>query len=44
MRVTDDGTPVLFDEEPITVTVTEVNMAPVLAAIGNQTRGRKARC
>ena len=35
--VTDDGTPSLADSESITVTVDEVNVAPVLAAIGNQT-------
>ena len=35
--VTDDGTPNLADSESITVTVNEVNVAPVLAAIGNQT-------
>jgi hypothetical protein len=36
VRVTDDGTPALSDEETITVTVNEVNVAPVLAAIGNK--------
>src|SRR5262249_33883872 len=36
VRVTDNGTPSLFDEETITITVNEVNEAPVLAAIGNQ--------
>ena len=36
-RVTDNGTPVLYDEESITITVNEVNVAPVLAAIGAQT-------
>jgi hypothetical protein len=36
VRVTDDGTPALDDEETITVTVKEVNLAPVLAAIGHQ--------
>ncbi len=35
VRVTDSGTPNLFDEEEITVTVREVNAAPVLGAIGN---------
>ncbi len=35
--VTDDGTPNLNDCESITVTVNEVNVPPVLAAIGNQT-------
>ena len=34
--VTDNGTPSLDDSETITVTVNEVNVAPVLAAIGNQ--------
>jgi hypothetical protein len=34
VRVTDNGTPSLYDEEEITVTVTEVNKPPVLAAIG----------
>jgi len=33
VRVTDDGTPALSDEDAITVTVNEVNRAPVLAAI-----------
>ncbi len=37
VRVTDDGTPALSDFETITVTVAEVNAAPVLDAIGNQT-------
>ena len=36
VRVTDNGTPNLFDEEEITVTVREVNAAPVLGAIGNR--------
>ena len=35
--VTDDGLPVLEDRETITVTVAEVNTAPVLATIGDQT-------
>ncbi len=35
VRVTDNGTPNLFDEEEITVTVREVNAAPILGAIGN---------
>ena len=35
--VSDDGTPNLSDSETITVTVNEVNVAPVLGAIGNQT-------
>ncbi len=36
IRVTDNGTPPLFDSETITLTVNNVNRAPVLAAIGNQ--------
>ncbi|MBI4002985.1 MAG: putative Ig domain-containing protein [Nitrospira defluvii] len=35
--VTDSGTPALSDRETITVTVTEVNQAPTLQAIPNQT-------
>ena len=35
--VTDDGTPALNDSETITVTVDEVDTAPVLAGIGNHT-------
>ncbi|HET9252233.1 MAG TPA: putative Ig domain-containing protein, partial [Candidatus Eisenbacteria bacterium] len=35
--VTDNGTPALNDTETITVTVNEVNVAPVLATIGNRT-------
>jgi hypothetical protein len=35
--VTDDGTPNLSDLESITVTVNEVNVAPVLGAVGDQT-------
>ena len=35
--VTDDGTPILSDSETITVTVNEVNVAPVLDPIGDQT-------
>jgi hypothetical protein len=34
--VTDNGTPNLSDFEQITITVNNVNRAPVLAAIGNQ--------
>ena len=34
VRVTDDGTGALWDAETFTVTVNEVNVAPVLAAIG----------
>ena len=37
VRVTDDGTPQLSDNETITVTVNEVNVAPVLAPIGDKT-------
>ena len=36
VRVTDDGTPILFDEETFNITVNEVNVAPVLAAIGDR--------
>lgn len=36
VRVTDDGTPVLDDSETITITVNEVNEAPVLDPIGDQ--------
>jgi subtilisin family serine protease len=36
VRVTDNGAPNLFDEEAITITVNEFNVAPVLAAIGNK--------
>ncbi len=37
IRATDNGTPPMSDFEVITVTVNEVNVAPVLAAIGNKT-------
>jgi hypothetical protein len=37
VRVTDDGEPVLSDTKTFTVIVSEVNTAPVLAAIPNQT-------
>src|SRR5205807_1184003 len=37
VRVTDSGTPTLSDEEAIAVTVKEVNVAPVLDAIGDKT-------
>ena len=37
--VTDDGNPNLADRETITVTVNEVNTAPTLNAIGNQSVG-----
>ncbi len=36
VRVTQDGTPTLHDFETISITVGEVNQAPVLAAIGDQ--------
>jgi hypothetical protein len=36
IRVTDNGTPALSDFEAITITVNEVNVAPILAAIGNK--------
>jgi len=36
VRVTDHGNPGLSDEEEITVTVDEVNVAPALGAIGNK--------
>ena len=35
--VTDDGSPNLSDSETITVTVNEVNVAPVLEPVGDQT-------
>ena len=34
--MTDDGTPVATDTETITVTVNEVNQAPVLDPVGAQ--------
>ena len=34
--MTDNGTPALNDTETITITVNEVNLAPVLAPIGNK--------
>ena len=37
VRVTDNGSPALNDFETISITVNEVNVAPVLAAIGNKT-------
>src|SRR5207249_4426581 len=37
VRVTDNGTPAMSDFETIQVVVNEVNVAPVLAAIGNKT-------
>ncbi len=36
IRVTDNGTPTLDDFETITITVNEVNQAPVLGAIGDK--------
>ena len=36
--MTDNGIPVLDDFETITITVSEVNQAPVLAPIGNPIR------
>jgi N-acetyl-anhydromuramyl-L-alanine amidase AmpD len=36
VRVTDDGSPPLSNARNLTITVTESNRAPVLAAIGNQ--------
>jgi hypothetical protein len=35
--VQDDGTPILFDEEVITVTVDEINLGPMMAPIGDKT-------
>ena len=37
VRVTDNGSPALDDFETINITVNEVNVAPVLDPIGNQT-------
>jgi len=37
VRVTDNGVPALFAEQTVTLTVLEVNTAPVLDPIGNQT-------
>src|SRR6185312_10589008 len=42
VRVTDDGSPNLFDEEQITVAVAEVNTAPVLAPIGGKSIAEQA--
>jgi hypothetical protein len=36
VRVTDDGTPALDDFETITITVSEINLAPVLDPLGSQ--------
>jgi hypothetical protein len=37
VKVTDDGTPALSDQKSFAIKVNEVNRAPVLAAIGDQT-------
>lgn len=37
IKVSDNGAPVLTDEEEITVTVTAANTAPILASIGDKT-------
>ena len=37
LRVTDDGVGNLWDEESFTITVDEVNLAPTLDPVGNQT-------
>ncbi len=42
VRVTDSGSPALSDSETITVTVSEVNQAPVLSTIGNKTIGEES--
>ncbi|HMJ64130.1 MAG TPA: lamin tail domain-containing protein, partial [Candidatus Binatia bacterium] len=42
VRVTDNGTPALSDSETITVTVGEVNSAPTLNTITNQTINENA--
>lgn len=36
VTVTDNGVPALTDSETLTITVNEINRAPVLTAIGNQ--------
>ncbi len=36
VRVTDNGSPALSADQPVSVTVGEVNQAPVLASIGNR--------
>ncbi len=36
VRVTDNGSPALHDDEVVELTVLEVNLAPVLEAIGNK--------
>ena len=42
ITVTDSGTGNLIDSETITITVTEVNVAPVLAEIGNKSVDEQA--
>ena len=42
ITVTDDGTPNLDHSETISITVAEVNVAPVLDPIGNQSAGEQA--
>ena len=42
IMVTDDGTPNLNDSETISVTVAEVNVAPVLGPIGNKSVDEQA--
>ncbi len=37
VKVCDDASPALCDEQEVTFTVTEVNLPPVLGAIGNKT-------
>ena len=37
VKVCDDGTPVMCDDQEVTLTVTEVNIPPVLDEIGDQT-------
>lgn len=37
VRVIDNGSPILSDTKTFTITVAEVNAAPVLAAVGDQT-------
>ena len=37
IRVTDNGSPILSDSETIQITVGEVNIAPILASIGDKT-------
>ena len=36
VRVTDNGSPALFAEETVTITVNEINVAPKFNAVGNQ--------